>query len=118
MDAAFVTVLPDNVIGDSCLGELRRFNVDTSRIVRGEGRMGIYFMETGANQRPSSVVYDRAYSAIAMAKPGDIDWDKALRSYMAAHTGKTPASIISSMGFPLCREKGKREGITVACDFN
>ena len=76
-DAAFLTVLPDNAIADACKAELRRFDVDTKRIVTGEGRMGIYYLEGGANQRPSKVVYDRAWSAIALAKPGDIDWDKA-----------------------------------------
>ena len=58
-DAAFLTVLPDNAIADACKAELRRFDVDTKRIVTGEGRMGIYYLEGGANQRPSKVVYDR-----------------------------------------------------------
>ena len=80
LPAAFVTVLPDkNPVADAVIGELRRFGVDTSRIVRGKGRMGIYYLEAGANQRPSKVVYDRDNSAIALAKPGDIDWDRALR---------------------------------------
>ena len=77
MDAAFLTVLPKNDIAEACIRELRYFGVDTSRILRGEGRMGIYYLQGGANQLPSKVVYDRAYSAIALAKPGDIDWDKA-----------------------------------------
>ena len=78
LPAAYVTVLPDaNPIADAAIGELRRFGVDTSRIVRGKGRMGIYYLEAGANQRASKVVYDRANSAIALAKPGDIDWDQA-----------------------------------------
>ena len=65
VDAAFLTVLPDNPVGSACMGELRRFGVDTSRILTRQGRMGIYFLESGANQRPSKVVYDRAGSAIA-----------------------------------------------------
>src|SRR5512146_3260472 len=78
LPARYVTVLPDkNPIADAFVGEMRRFNVDTSAIARGKGRMGIYFVETGANQRPSKVVYDREHSAIAIAKPGAIDWDKA-----------------------------------------
>ena len=69
--ARFITVLPEaNPIADSFVGELRRFNVDAGQIVRGPGRMGVYFVETGANQRPSKVVYDRAHSAMAEAKPG------------------------------------------------
>ena len=65
VDAAFLTVLPDNPVGSACMGELRRFGVDTSRILTRQGRMGIYFLESGANQRPSKVVYDRAGSTIA-----------------------------------------------------
>ena len=97
-DAAFLTVLPDNAIADACKAELRRFDVDTKRIVTGEGRMGIYYLEGGANQRPSKVVYDRAYSAIALAKPGDIDWDKAFDGVEWFHiTGITPAISESAM---------------------
>ena len=97
-DAAFLTVLPDNAIADACKAELRRFDVDTKRIVTGEGRMGIYYLEGGANQRPSKVVYDRAYSAIALAKPGDIDWDKAFEGVEWFHiTGITPAISESAM---------------------
>src|SRR5215475_3671743 len=62
MPAAYVTVLPNNPIADACVAELRRFGVDTSRIVRGKGRVGVYYLEGGANQRPSKVVYDRAGS--------------------------------------------------------
>ena len=77
MDAEFCTVLPaKNAIADACVRELRYFDVGTSKIVFGPGRLGIYYLEGGANQLPSKVVYDRAYSAIALAKPGDIDWDK------------------------------------------
>ena len=76
METAFVTVLPTNDVGNACIRELRGFGVDTTKIVRKDGRMGIYYLETGAVQRPSKVIYDRAGSAIAEAKPGDIDWDK------------------------------------------
>lgn len=61
MEAQYCTVLPDNAIGDECVKELRRFGVDVSKVQRGPGRMGIYFLENGANQLPSKVVYDRAY---------------------------------------------------------
>ena len=92
LDAGFLSVLPKNAIGEECIRELRRFGVDTSRIVRADGRMGIYFLEAGANQRPSKVVYDRANSTIALAKPGDIDWDKAFEGVEWFHiTGITPA---------------------------
>ena len=116
-DAAFLTVLPDNAIADACKAELRRFDVDTKRIVTGEGRMGIYYLEGGANQRPSKVVYDRAYSAIALAKPGDIDWDKAFDGVEWFHiTGITPAISESAMELSVASVKeAKKRGITVSC---
>lgn len=118
--AAYVTVLPANPIGDAAVAELRRFGVDTSKIVRGKGRMGIYFLEAGANQRPSKVVYDRENSAIALAKPGDIDWDAAFDGAAWFHvTGITPA--ISAGAADLALEsvrKAREKGITVSCDLN
>lgn len=120
MDAAFVTVLPQNPVGDNCVAELRRFGVDTSHILRGDGRMGIYFLETGANQRASLVVYDRANSAIAQARPGDIDWSRALDGATWFHiTGITPALTANSALLSLEAVKAAREkGLTVSCDFN
>lgn len=119
-NAAFLTVLPSNAIGDACVAELRRFNVDTARIRRGPGRMGVYYLEGGANQLPSKVVYDRAYSAIAQAKPGDIDWDKAFEGVGWFHiTGITPAISESAMELSLESVKiAKEKGITVSCDLN
>ncbi len=120
VDAAFLTVLPKNDIAEACIRELRYFGVDTSRILRGEGRMGIYYLEGGANQLPSKVVYDRAYSTIALAKPGDIDWDKAFDGVDWFHiTGITPA--ISETAMELSLEsvaEAKKRGITVSCDLN
>ena len=120
LDAAFVTVLPDNPIGDACIGELRRFGVDTTRLIRKPGRMGLYFLETGANQRPSKVVYDRAGSAIAEAKPGDIDWDTALAGARWFHiTGITPALSEGAADLSMqAVQAAKAKGITVSCDFN
>ena len=108
LPAAYVTVLPDaHPIADAAVGELRRFGVDTSRIVRGKGRMGIYYLEAGANQRASKVVYDRANSAIALAKPGDIDWDQAFDGAGWFHiTGITPA--ISASAAELSLESMKK----------
>jgi 2-dehydro-3-deoxygluconokinase len=120
LHAVYATVLPDNPIADACAGELRRFGVDTSRIVRGKGRLGIYYLEAGANQRPSKVVYDRAGSAIAMAKPGDIDWDATLEGAGWFHiTGITPAisSTAADLSFEAVR-KARELGITVSCDLN
>ena len=119
-DAAYLTVLPENTLGDECVKELRRFGVDTKRIQRGKGRMGIYFLEAGANQLPSKVVYDREYSAISLAKPGDIDWDKAFEGIGWFHiTGITPAISESAMELSLESVKeAKQRGITVSCDLN
>jgi 2-dehydro-3-deoxygluconokinase len=121
LPAAFVTVLPDkNPIADAVIGELRRFGVDASRIVRGKGRMGVYYVESGANQRPSKVVYDRDYSAIALAKPGDINWDKVLTDAGWFHiTGITPAISGSAADLALeAVKKAREKGITVSCDLN
>jgi 2-dehydro-3-deoxygluconokinase len=120
MDVEYMTVLPDNPIADACVQELRKFGVGTSKIQRGEGRMGIYFLEGGANQLPSKVVYDRSYSAIAMAKPESIDWDSALDGVDWFHiTGITPALSENAMEMSLQSvKKAKEKGITVSCDLN
>ena len=75
MDAAFVTKLPAHAIGQAAVNSLRRYGVDTSKIVRGGNRVGIYFNEKGASQRGSVCIYDRAHSAIQEAQPSDFDWD-------------------------------------------
>src|SRR5512141_1632322 len=116
--ARYITVLPSNPIADACVYQMRGFGVDTSLIVRGKGRMGVYYVEAGANQRPSKVVYDRSDSAIALAKPGDIDWDAALAGAGWFHiTGITPA--ISASAAALAAEsvrKAREKGIPVSCD--
>lgn len=120
MDAAYCTVLPNNPIGDACVQELRKFGVDTRKIQRGPGRMGIYFLEGGANQLASRVIYDRSDSAIALAKPGDIDWQAALEDAGWFHiTGITPAISASAMELSLEAVKAaSARGITVSCDLN
>lgn len=118
--AAYLTVLPDNILADECVKELRRFNVDTSRILRGPGRLGIYFLETGANQLPSKVVYDREHSSIALAEPGCIDWEAAFAGIDWFHiTGITPAISDTAMLLSLESVKmAKALGVTVSCDLN
>lgn len=120
MDAEFCTVLPENDIGAACIAELRRFGVGTGKIVCKPGRMGVYYMETGANQRASKVIYDRAGSAIAEAKPGDLDWDAIFAGVDWFHiTGITPAISESAMALSLESVKAaKRHGATVSCDLN
>ncbi|MCZ2150712.1 MAG: sugar kinase [Bryobacterales bacterium] len=119
--ARYVTVLPPgNPISDAFIGEMRRFGVDTSQIVRGKGRFGIYFVEPGANQRPSKVVYDREFSSISLAKPGDIDWNKAFDGAGWFHvTGITPAISQSSAELALEAARAAHGlGLTVSCDLN
>lgn len=120
MDVAFCTVLPKNKLGDECIKNLRSFGVDVSLIKRADGRMGIYFLESGANQLPSKVVYDRDFSAFSLAKPGDIDWDQVFDGAGWFHiTGITPAVSESSMELSLeSVKKAHEKGITVSCDLN
>jgi 2-dehydro-3-deoxygluconokinase len=117
---AFVSVIPPNAIGDACLGELRRHGVDTSLAVRKGSRLGIYFLEAGANQRPSVVIYDRAGSAISEARCGDVDWEKSLAGAGWFHiTGITPAISLSCAELALEAVRRAREkGLTVSCDLN
>ncbi|MGB5256605.1 MAG: sugar kinase [Woeseiaceae bacterium] len=120
LDAAFVTALPDNDIADACVREVRSFGVDVSGIRRSGDRIGIYFLEAGANQRPSKVVYDRANSAIADCGPGDFDWDAVFKGANWFHiTGITPALSQSAADLSLeaCKA-AKAAGVTVSCDFN
>ena len=119
--ARYVTVLPpDHPIADALIGELRRFGVDTGNITRGPGRMGIYFVETGANQRPSKVVYDRSDSSIALAKPGSIDFKGAFEGAGWYHiTGITPALSQSAADLALeSMQAARAAGLTVSCDLN
>jgi 2-dehydro-3-deoxygluconokinase len=120
LKVAYVSVIPDNAIGDACLGELRRQGVDTSLIIRKGNRLGIYFLENGANQRPSLVLYDRSYSAIAEARPGDLDWDKVFNGASWFHiTGITPAISLSASELSLeVVKKAREKGITISCDLN
>lgn len=116
----YITRLPENEIADACIRELRGFGVDTSLIVRGGSRMGIYFLESGAVSRASKVIYDRNGSSIAEIKSGMIDWDKVFEGATWFHwTGITPA--ISQGAADVCLEAIKaanQRGITVSTDLN
>jgi 2-dehydro-3-deoxygluconokinase len=117
---SFVSAIPTNPVGDACIAELRGFGVDTSRVRRQGARLGIYFLENGANQRPSRVTYDRAGSAIAAAKPGEFDWNVILDGAAWFHiTGVTAA--ISQSAADVCLEAAgaaRAKGLTVSCDYN
>ena len=119
--ARYITALPEkNALAEGVIGELRRFGVDTSHIVRSGGRMGIYFVEAGANQRPSKVLYDREYSAIALLKQGGIDWKNALGGATWLHvSGITPAISASAAELTLeALQTAKEMGIQTSCDLN
>jgi len=121
LPAAYVTALPpNNPISDAVIGELRRFGVDTTKIARTKGRVGVYYVEAGANQRPSKVVYDRENSSIALAKPGDFKWDSIFEEAGWFHiTGITPAISASAAELSFESVKMAREkGLLVSCDLN
>ena len=120
LNAGFVTALPANDIGESAVRELRSFGVDTSHIRRSGDRVGIYYLETGANQRPSKVVYDRAGSSICEAQPGDFNWPKIFDNARWLHiTGITPALSESAAALSMeAVAAAKEAGVTVSCDFN
>lgn len=120
LDSAFVTKLPTHEIGQAAVNSLRAYGVDVGEIVRGGDRVGIYYLENGASQRPSKVIYDRAHSAIMEAKTSDFDWEKILDGADWFHfTGITPAlgdnvAEICLDALKVCRKKG----IKVSCDLN
>lgn len=119
-DAAFVSAVPANPLGDAAVRFLGGFGVDTSLIKRQGERLGIYFLETGANQRGSSVVYDRSHSAMAEAKAEDFDWATIFAGADWFHiTGITPAISATAAETALTAVRAaKQHGLTVSCDYN
>jgi 2-dehydro-3-deoxygluconokinase len=116
----YVSAIPQNDIGEAAVRELRKWGVDTGYVLRQGGRLGVYFAETGANQRASKVIYDRAGSAIAEAKAGDFDWKKVLRGVDWFHvTGITPALSASAADLTLGAVKAARaRDLRVSVDLN
>ena len=120
MDAAFVSKVPAHEIGQCAVNELRRFGVDTSLILRGGDRLGLYYVEKGASQRASKVIYDRAGSAIAGASASEFDWDAIFENAAWFHwTGITPAlgGALPDICMEACKA-AKAHGVTVSCDLN
>lgn len=119
-DSVYVTKLPTHAIGQAAVNSLRYFGVDTTKIVRGGDRVGIYFLEKGASQRGSVCIYDRAHSAIAEASPADFDWDAIFDGADWFHfTGITPA--LGGNLVEICKEAciaAKKHGVKVSCDLN
>lgn len=120
VDASFVTKLPTHAIGQAAVNSLRKYGVDTSKIVRGGDRVGIYFLEKGASQRGSVCIYDRAHSAIREAAPSDFDWDAIFEGVDWFHfTGITPA--LGQNLVEICRQAckaAKAHGVKISCDLN
>ncbi len=118
--AVVVSRVPDNAIGDACLGYLRRFGLDVSRVVRGAGRLGLFYVETGAAQRPSSIIYDRAASSFATSGPSDYDWPAILDGADWLHfSGTAPAmgdGVVAAIGAGI--REARARGIRVSCDLN
>lgn len=120
LDSYYVTRLPNNPLGDAALSYLRQFGVKTDYIIRGGEKLGIYFLEIGAAQRPTKVIYDRKGSAIAEAKVGDFDWGKIFEGAKWFHfTGITPALSDTVAELTLeAVKKAKEKGVKISCDFN
>ena len=120
MDVAYVTKLPTHAIGQAAVYSLRRYGVDTGKIVRGGDRVGIYFNEKGASHRGSVCIYDRAHSAIQEAQPSDFDWDSIFEGAQWFHfTGITPA--LGPNVVEICKEAckaAKAHGCKISCDLN
>ena len=120
LHSTYVTKLPKHAIGEAAVSSLRYFGVDTSDIVRGGDRVGIYFLEKGASQRGSVCIYDRAHSAISEAKPEEFDWDKIFADADWFHfTGITPA--LGKNMVEACKAAciaAKKHGVKVSCDLN
>ena len=120
MDAAYVTKVPKHEIGQCAVNALRKFGVDTKYMVRGGDRLGIYFVEKGASQRASKVIYDRAHSAISQATAADFDWDAIFEGADWFHwTGITPAlgGELPAICLEACKA-AKAKGVKISCDLN
>lgn len=120
LNSFFVSQVPDHEIGEAALQAVRRYGVNTECIIRGGDRLGIYFLETGASQRPSKVIYDRAHSAVSQMNASMINWDEVFEGKDWFHwTGITPAlgEKPSKAVITAC-EAAKKAGVTVSCDLN
>ena len=120
LDSAFLTRLPEGIIGEAAINSMRYFGVDTTKIVYGNGRMGLYYLENGVSQRPSKIIYDRSYSSFALAKREEFNWDDIFTDVNWFHwTGITPA--LSDNVIEICIDAcktAKDKGIIISCDLN
>jgi 2-dehydro-3-deoxygluconokinase len=120
MEAYVVSAVPDSEIGQACVNHLRRFGVNTDFVLRTGKRLGTFYLETGASQRPSKVIYDRAGSSITELKPGQVDWDAVLKGKHWLHWSGTAPALSDSMAATTAEAcaAAKRLGLTVSCDLN
>ena len=120
IDSAFLTKVPDTPIGKAAINSLQYFGVDTKNVIYGDGRLGTYYLEKGASQRPSKIIYDRLYSAISAAKREEFEWNKIFEGVDWFHwTGITPA--LGGDLAQICEDacvNAKSRGIIVSCDLN
>ena len=120
LDSCFITKVPDNELGQAAINSLRYFGVDTSKVIKGGDRLGLYYLEKGASQRPSKVLYDRAFSSIANSTVEDFNWDKIFDGVEWFHfTGVNPAlsKNMSKISIEACRV-AKEKGVMISCDIN
>lgn len=120
LESEFITVLPDNDIGHAAINSMRYFGVKTDKVLYGNGRMGVYFLEKGASQRPSKIIYDREYSAISLARRSDFDWERIFQDVDWFHwTGINPA-LSEEMSYIIedACTVAKKMGIVISCDLN
>lgn len=120
IDSYFVTKVPDNEVGQAAINSLRYFGVDTSKVIKGGERLGLYYLEKGASQRPSKVLYDRAFSAIANSNVNEFDWNQIFDGAEWFHfSGINPAlsENMAKISLAACKA-AKEKGITISCDIN
>jgi 2-dehydro-3-deoxygluconokinase len=120
VDAEFVTRIPDNEIGHCALKEMRKMNVNSSNVLFGGDRLGVYFLETGAGKRGSNVVYDRANSAIATVEPGTFNWEKIFEGKTWFHFSGITAAISENAAQEclIAIKTAHKLGLTISCDLN
>ena len=120
LETAYVTVLPANPVGDACIAFLRGKGVDTRLIQRGGTRMGVYYLEAGADQRPSKVIYDRTHSAFVDSSPDIFDWDRVLDDGVWLHTTGIAPALSSGIARAVrdAMQAARGKGLTVSCDYN
>lgn len=120
IQSQFLTVVPNNAVGNAALNSLRYFGVDVSKAIYKDGRLGLYYLEKGASQRPSRIIYDRASSSISLSMPEEYNWDIIFEDVDWFHwTGINPA--LSDSLILICEEackKAREKGIKISCDLN